>query len=106
MQECLTNIHRHAESKTAHIRIARENGSVCIEVRDEGRGMPPERLAEIQLRGSGVGIGGIRERLRHFGGAMSIESEASGKRVLTTLPVPNDVRLNEAEPLQASIPLR
>jgi two-component system, NarL family, sensor kinase len=70
VQECLTNIHRHSESKTARIRIARENGSVYIEVRDEGKGISPERRAEIESRGSGVGISGIRERLRHFGGTM------------------------------------
>jgi len=87
VQECLTNIHRHAESKTATIRIARENGSVWIEVRDEGKGISPERLAEIESRGSGVGISGIRERLRHFGGTMKIESDQTGTRVIASIPL-------------------
>ena len=40
IQECLTNIHRHSGSKTASIRIVREDGALALEVRDEGRGMP------------------------------------------------------------------
>ena len=58
VQESLTNIHRHSGSKTATIRLARERERVCLEVRDQGKGMPPERLAEIQAQGSGVEIRG------------------------------------------------
>lgn len=60
VQECLTNIHRHSGSRTASIRIVRDNddGDLILEVRDEGRGMPAERLSEIQSTGSGVGIRG------------------------------------------------
>lgn len=92
VQECLTNIHRHAEGKNARIRVAREKASVCVEVRDNGKGISPERLAEIQTRGSGVGIGGIRERLRQFQGEMKIESNASGTTVSATIPTPNATR--------------
>jgi PAS domain S-box-containing protein len=90
VQECLTNIHRHAASKTARIRVARASTSVYIEVRDEGKGISPERLAEIRSRGSGVGIGGIRERLRRFHGEMKIESNSSGTTVSATIPIPSE----------------
>ena len=103
VQECLTNIHRHAESNTASIRVAREKAGVCIEVRDEGKGIPPERLAEIQSRGCGVGIGGIRERLRRFHGEMKIESNGSGTTVSATIPIPNEAFLADFEPLQAAV---
>ena len=102
VQECLTNIHRHAESKTARIRVARENGSVCIEARDEGKGISPERLAEIQSRGSGVGIAGIRERLRQLHGEMKIESNGSGTTVFATIPLPKEAPSADFEPLQAA----
>jgi signal transduction histidine kinase len=72
VQECLANIHRHSGSKTASIRIVREDGALELEVQDEGRGIPPERLPEIQLRGSGVGIRGMRERTLQLSGTMSI----------------------------------
>jgi PAS domain S-box-containing protein len=107
VQECLTNIHRHSESKTASIRIARETNQITLDIRDQGKGMPPARLAEIQLGRSGVGIGGMRERLRQFEGTMNIESDSSGTRVFATIPLPKDASpedQSKAEPLQASVP--
>jgi PAS domain S-box-containing protein len=88
VQECLTNIYRHSGSKTALIRVAREGESVCTEVRDHGEGISPERLLEIQSHGSGVGIRGIRERIRQFHGEMKIESNDSGTSVIISIPVP------------------
>lgn len=103
VQECLTNIHRHAQSKTAQIRMARENARASIEVRDEGKGISPERLAEVQTHGSGVGISGIRERLRQFQGEMKIESNASGTTVYATIPIPNRAYLDDFEPLREAV---
>ena len=88
VQECLTNIHRHSESKTASIRIARESNQITLDIRDQGKGMSPARLAEIQSGRSGVGIGGMRERLRQFEGTMKIESDSSGTRIFATIPLP------------------
>ena len=78
VQESLTNIHRHSGSKSAMIRIDRDNERVLLEVQDKGKGMPAEKLSEIQSQGSGVGIGGMRERVRQFEGDLSIQSSASG----------------------------
>src|ERR1700739_3856690 len=105
VQECLTNIHRHAESKTAVIRMTREENLITIEIRDQGKGMSPERLTEIQSRRSGVGIRGMRERLRQFDGTMNIESGSSGTRVVATIPVPKATSSEDegkAEPSPAS----
>jgi signal transduction histidine kinase len=87
VQESLTNIHRHSGSKTALIRIEREWDIVQVTVEDQGGGMSPERLAEIQSRGTGVGIRGMRERVRHFLGDLVIESSDSGTKVYATLPL-------------------
>lgn len=77
---------------------------VCVEVRDEGKGISPERLAEIQSRGSGVGIAGIRERLRQFHGELKIDSNGSGTRVAARIPIPKETATNtEVEPLQAAV---
>lgn len=103
VQECLTNIHRHANSKTAYIRVVRERAGVCIEVRDDGKGISPERLAEIRSGGCGVGIGGIRERLRRFHGEMKIESNSSGTTVSTIIPIPNETPLAHLEPVQVAV---
>jgi signal transduction histidine kinase len=100
VQECLTNIHRHSESETASIRIVRESNQIILDIRDQGKGMSPARLAEIQLGRSGVGISGMRERLRQFEGTMSIESNSSGTRIFATIPLPEDQ--SKAEPVQAT----
>lgn len=103
VQECLTNIHRHAECKTARIRVARGKASVSIEIRDDGKGISPERLGEIQTQGSGVGIAGIRERLRQFHAELTIESAASGTTVSATIPIPNQFSLADLEPLREAV---
>jgi PAS domain S-box-containing protein len=87
VQECLTNIHRHSGSKTALIRVEREENTIHVKVEDQGRGMSPERLAEIQSQGTGVGIRGMRERVRHLRGDLVIESNASGTKVYATFPL-------------------
>ena len=64
VQESLTNVHRHSGSKTAKIRVGREEELISVEIQDRGRGMSPERLAEVQRHGAGVGV-----LLRHGGGS-------------------------------------
>ena len=102
VQECLTNIHRHSGSKTALIRVAREGESIRTEVKDHGKGIPPERLLEIQSHAAGVGIRGIRERIRQFHGEMKIESNGSGTSVIVSIPMPKESRSADSEPLRAS----
>jgi PAS domain S-box-containing protein len=88
VQECLTNIHRHSGSKTAVIQVAREADRIYVEVRDHGRGMSQERLAQAQSQGVGVGvgIGGMRERVRHCRGELAIESNALGTKITAVFP--------------------
>jgi signal transduction histidine kinase/PAS domain-containing protein len=106
VQECLTNIHRHSGSKTASIRIVREGAAMVLKVRDEGRGMTAERLSEIQSRGSGVGIRGMRERALQLFGTMSIESDRSGTTIHMVLPIPKTVSQESThrdEPVQSTV---
>jgi signal transduction histidine kinase len=103
VQECLTNIHRHSESKTASIRMARESNQITLDIRDQGKGISPQRLAELQAGRSGLGIRGMRECLRQFGGVMNIESSDSGTRIFVTIPLPKEIRQSKIEPLQVAI---
>ena len=103
VQECLTNIHRHSGSETALIRVAREGESVRTEVQDHGKGISHERLLAIQSHGSGVGIRGIRERIRQFHGEMKIESNGSGTSVIVSIPMPKEAPSADSEPLQAAV---
>lgn len=100
VQECLTNIHRHSGSKTAVIRIEREKNTVHVKVMDQGKGMSPERLAEIQYHGTGLGIRGMRERVRHLHGDLLIESNSSGTTVSAILPLKTAHSSQEIAPKQ------
>ncbi|MBV8053559.1 MAG: response regulator [Acidobacteriaceae bacterium] len=103
VQECLTNIHRHSGSKTACIRISRDAEEIRVEIEDEGKGFSSEKLRAIQSGGSGVGIRGMRERLRQFHGQLNIESGRSGTRITVTMPVPRAAQHDGLEPLQAAV---
>lgn len=88
VQESLTNVHRHSGSSVAKIRIARSNGHVRVEVEDRGKGIPPEKRAAMDSVGMpGVGIRGMRERLRQLGGTLQITSNGVGTVVVAELPV-------------------
>jgi PAS domain S-box-containing protein len=88
VQEAITNIHRHASAKKAWIAIFRSESQVTAEVRDDGTGMSPDRLGQVRSGGSGVGIRGMRERIRQFQGSMQIDSDAAGTRVSVAIPIP------------------
>ena len=90
VQECVTNVHRHAESTKATIRIACEGETVLLEVEDQGKGMSPSKLREIQSHGAGVGTSGMRERVRQLGGHLEIDSSSRGTKVSVTFPVTHD----------------
>ena len=87
IQEALTNVHRHSESATAAISILQSDGSVRVEVRDQGRGLSFEgrKRASAPPR-TGVGIQGMRERVRQLGGNFDIHSGASGTVVSASFP--------------------
>jgi PAS domain S-box-containing protein len=89
VQESLTNIHRHSGSLTAGIRLARSNGELMLEVRDQGRGIAPGAIDNTRsgVRGLGVGITGMQERVQQLGGSLAIESNAGGTIVKAVLPV-------------------
>lgn len=87
VQECLTNIHRHSESPIAKIRLTRSHGGVRVEIEDKGKGIPREKQFEIITSGTpGVGIGGMRERLRQLGGKLEIDSDGKGTVIAAWLP--------------------
>lgn len=88
VQEAVTNIHRHSGSAVAKIRISRPNGDVRVEVEDKGKGIPPRRRSEMESAGmAGVGIRGMRERVRQLGGALEINSDGRGTLIVAHLPV-------------------
>ena len=88
-QEALTNVHRHAASPWVTIRLKAQSDSVVLEIEDAGRGML--RAGDSETPGStpplGVGLAGMRERMRQIGGTLSVESTSAGTRVRSTLHI-------------------
>jgi signal transduction histidine kinase len=88
VQECLINIHRHSGSATASIRLSYGNSRIVLEVQDEGRGMSAEELSEISSGAAlGVGLRGMRERIKDLGGEMEILSSGRGTTVKAIIAI-------------------
>jgi PAS domain S-box-containing protein len=86
VQEGLTNTHRHSGSSTATIRLTADQNQVQLEMRDAGKGLPKPRN-DGYVAPLGVGITGMRERVKQLGGQMKIESGSRGTIVSVTLPL-------------------
>ena len=84
VQESLGNVHRHSGSPTATIRIAREDGAVILEVTDQGCGLRVRSDGTVAK--AGVGLGGMRERVRQLGGRFEVQSSAGGTTVRAIVP--------------------
>jgi two-component system NarL family sensor kinase len=92
VQESLINIHRHAASETARIRLQRNAGTIALEISDRGHGIPQALLTRITSGGSavGVGIAGMSERIEQLGGSLEITSGNRGTTVRARLPLRKD----------------
>ena len=85
VQECLLNVHRHSNSSTASVSLQRDNGLLTLQVRDEGVGMAADQ--DPNGMGLGVGLLGIRERIRQLDGRLDIVSgQGKGTMVVATIP--------------------
>jgi two-component system, NarL family, sensor kinase len=88
-QEALTNVHRHAASPWVAIRLKAQSNSVMLEIEDAGRGIP--RAFGMKADGDppalGVGLAGMRERIRQIGGTLSVDSTSAGTRVRSTISI-------------------
>src|SRR5499427_5842511 len=88
VQETLTNVHRHSGSPTAIVTLDVEDSQVHLKVVDHGRGIPPQALAVRQEDSSiGIGLLGMRERMRQLGGQVEISSANKGTSVYVKLPM-------------------
>ena len=93
LQESLTNITKHAGSGTVDVLLQLDQNVISLSVRDYGRGISAERLAKMHGSGSdvGVGIAGMRERLKELGGRLEIESDSTGTLLKASIPLPKAV---------------
>jgi signal transduction histidine kinase len=85
-QEALTNVHRHAASPWVAVRLQRLPDSVVLEIEDAGRGIRRAHAGDSAVV-LGVGLAGMRERIRQVGGTFVVEADGSGTVVRATLPL-------------------
>jgi PAS domain S-box-containing protein len=87
-QESLTNVRRHSGSPSASVRVRRGEGQLVLEVTDKGRGVPAAVKNDSEgIVGMGVGVAGMRERLRQLGGRLEISSGDKGTTVKAVVPL-------------------
>jgi PAS domain S-box-containing protein len=90
VQECLTNVHRHSESSSTFVTLARSWNEITLEVKDKGKGISPEIQSKISSgQSSGVGFRGMRERIHQFGGRLQVRCDEDGTRIVAILPAPD-----------------
>jgi len=104
LQEGLTNVHRHSASPRAEVRFTRLPDRVVLEIQDFGGGLPQEVMDRFQRTGtgSGVGLAGIRERMKELGGDFKIFSGSTGTMLRATVPLAADVTM----PGPPEVPIR
>ena len=89
VQECLTNIYRHSGSSTATVHLVQDPHEITLRVRDRGKGLSAESLEweDGAPKALGVGIRGMRERVRQLGGSMTFGPGHPGTVVDVVLPL-------------------
>ncbi len=87
VQASLTNIHLHSGSDQANIKIEYAPEGLAVTISDHGCGIPSGLLDRSStLRGVGVGIVGMKERVKHLGGHLEIHSSPRGTQVRALIP--------------------
>lgn len=85
VQESLTNVFRHAEAHNVWISLAQREDATVITVRDDGKGIE-QRVAELQPDSVGIGIGGMKQRAKEFGGELRLINTNPGTLVELVVP--------------------
>jgi PAS domain S-box-containing protein len=93
LQESLGNIQKHSASETAAISLTSDGPCITLEISDRGRGIPGPALSSYAAlpQKLGVGILGMRERMRQLGGRLEISSNGQGTAVRAILPLVSEV---------------
>jgi PAS domain S-box-containing protein len=89
LQESLTNVHRHSGASEVAIRLTMDAYQVQLQIRDNGCGIAPQRLKRLadSAAEAGVGLAGMRERVRELGGLVEIQSDPTGTVLKVSIPI-------------------
>ncbi len=104
LQESLTNIHRHSGASRAEVNVSRLPGGLVMKIKDFGKGIATATLDRFRgdATGTGVGLAGMRERIRELGGRFEISADSNGTVIVVTVPAdegnPTVDRVSQAIP--------
>lgn len=89
LQESLNNIYRHSKSAKAEVIVEASPDKVILRVKDFGRGISAEKLEALRTNAeqTGIGLTGMKERVREQGGELEIRSDGSGTEIIVTLRI-------------------
>ncbi len=87
IQECVMNIYRHSGSSDARVELHQQPDRVIVRVRDFGKGIQLTSSATGVQLVTGAGIGGMRERLKQFGGDLKISRAEPGTLAEANIPL-------------------
>ena len=85
VQEALTNVFRHSEAHNVWVGLIQKESETIITVRDDGKGIGQE-IAELQPDSVGIGIGGMKQRVKEFGGKLRLTNTHPGTLVELVIP--------------------
>jgi len=85
IQEALTNMFRHSGARNGCVSLIETNGRVAVTVRDDGKGIE-ERVIQLRPESVGVGIGGMRQRVKELGGSLRLANANPGTIVEVVIP--------------------
>jgi len=87
VQEAMTNVYRHANSPSARVEIEKQGEWIVVRVRDFGKGVAEAGDATDGSFRTSVGIAGMRERVRQFGGNLTVSRAEPGTLVEARIPL-------------------
>jgi signal transduction histidine kinase len=99
VQEALTNVFRHAEAKRVWINLGIKDNQIVMRVADDGKGIP-DCVADFEADKIGIGIAGMRQRIKELGGELSLRNANPGTSLEAVIPVKSGT-LRPAENLRA-----
>jgi signal transduction histidine kinase len=87
IQEALTNVFRHSGASNVDVSLLKREGEIEIKIHDDGKGVA-EDIVNMRAGSTGVGIGGMNERAKEFGGELRVTNAHPGTIVQVVIPIP------------------
>jgi signal transduction histidine kinase len=82
----LTNVFRHSGARRGWVTLSKEQNSVTVIVKDDGRGIS-EHIEQFRPDSIGIGIGGMRQRVKEFGGELKLKNASPGTVLEVIVPL-------------------